>query len=150
MFLFISLFVAYASAMDLKLSGPATPPSTASHHLHPALSSFSIETAFFISYIGNITNPNILTQNLLRNLAERTGVPPEVRIGGITADSTYWNASLDTALFNFIDSSGTLHNTTIGPDFYEATKLLPKGTKIIMDLVRSLAHFHRSVNHIAL
>ncbi|KAG6880117.1 hypothetical protein C0992_005824 [Termitomyces sp. T32_za158] len=119
---------------NLKLIGDPSLPSTASHNLHPALGSFSIETAFFEEYVGNTTSPNVLTKNLLENLQNRTGTSAEVRIGGITADSTYWNASLEVGLSNFIDASGTLHNTTIGPAFWESVKLLPDGTKVTVTL----------------
>ncbi|GLB40178.1 putative glycosyl hydrolase family 79 C-terminal beta domain [Lyophyllum shimeji] len=119
---------------SLKLSGPPSLPSTASHALHPALGSFSIETAFFEEFVGNTSVPNTLTKNLLENLKARTGTPAEVRIGGITADSTYWNASQEVSLVNFIDSTGALHNTTIGPGFWESVKLLPEGTKVVMNL----------------
>ncbi|KAJ7274440.1 glycoside hydrolase family 79 protein [Mycena haematopus] len=119
----------------LTLHGPASLPFNASGPLNPALASFSIETAFFIEYLGNTSNPNTLTINLLENLKSRTGTPAEIRIGGITADSTYWDPSLDTALFNFITGGTVLVNTTIGPAFWEAAKtLLPKGTKIIVTL----------------
>ncbi|KAL0580465.1 hypothetical protein V5O48_001535 [Marasmius crinis-equi] len=119
----------------LKLEGSPVIPLTASHDLHPALASFSVETAFFITYTGNLSQPNSLTRNLLENLKDRTGYPAEVRIGGITADSTYWNASQETALFNFIDDTGALQNTTLGPEFWEAVKqLLPEGTEVTFNL----------------
>ncbi|RDB26372.1 Beta-glucuronidase [Hypsizygus marmoreus] len=119
---------------QLKLQGPPSLPQTASHTLHPALGSFSIETAFFEEFIGNTSAPNVLTRNLLENLKARTGTPAEVRIGGITADSTYWNASQSLSLLNFIDNKGALQNTTIGPGFWQSVKLLPKGTKVVMNL----------------
>ncbi|KAG6831804.1 hypothetical protein H0H92_007481 [Tricholoma furcatifolium] len=119
----------------LKLSGAPSLPSTASYNLHPALGSFSIETAFFEEFVGNITAPNVLTRNLLENLRERTGTAAEIRIGGITADSTYWNASQEVDLFNFIDDTGALINTTIGPGFWKTVKnRLPDGTKVIVTL----------------
>ncbi|KAG7448585.1 uncharacterized protein BT62DRAFT_929673 [Guyanagaster necrorhizus] len=119
---------------NIRLSGPSTLPPDASKYLNPALASFSIETAFWTSYVGNVSSPNILTQNLLENLKSRTGVPAEIRIGGITADSTYWNSSLDVALFNFITNDGTLHNTTVGPEFWKTMDLLPEGTRIVFTL----------------
>ncbi|KAK7454628.1 hypothetical protein VKT23_011381 [Stygiomarasmius scandens] len=127
--------VSLAALTNLTLTGPANLPADASPPLNPSLASFSIETAFFVSYTGNISSPNPLTRSLLENLKNRTGVPAEVRIGGITADSTYWDGSLDTALFNFIDNQGALQNTTIGPQFWDAVReLLPEGTKITVNL----------------
>ncbi|CAK5269122.1 unnamed protein product [Mycena citricolor] len=120
---------------NLTIHGPASLPANASGILHPALASFSIETAFFIEYLGNTSAPNTLTINLLENLKARTGVPAQIRIGGITADSTYWDASLEPAIFNFVGSTGTLFNTTIGPRFWDAARtLLPEGTQIIVNL----------------
>lgn len=121
--------------LTIKLRGPGNLPADASHDLHPSLASFSIETAFFETFVGNTSSPNLLTRHLLDNLKQRTGIPAEVRIGGITADSTYWNSTLDISSFNFIDTTGALHNTTIGPGFWDSVGLLPEGTKVTMNLV---------------
>ncbi|KAF9069212.1 glycoside hydrolase family 79 protein [Rhodocollybia butyracea] len=126
--------VTASSNLSLTVSEPAL-PQIASHALHPSLASFSFETAFFISYVGNTTAPNILTSNLLQNLNDRVGVPAEVRIGGITADATFWDPSLEEAIFNFVEDSGALVNTTIGPAFFDAAReLLPQGTLITVNL----------------
>ncbi|KAE9407770.1 glycoside hydrolase family 79 protein [Gymnopus androsaceus JB14] len=126
---------ASASNFNLTVSGPPSLPETASHALHPSLASFSIETAFFISYVGNTTSPNSLTRVLLENLKDRIGIPAEVRIGGETADATFWDPSLDTAIFNFVDDTGALINTTIGPAFWDAAReLLPEGTQVTVNL----------------
>ncbi|KIK63165.1 glycoside hydrolase family 79 protein [Collybiopsis luxurians FD-317 M1] len=127
--------LASAANLTLKVAGPPSLPDTASHVLHPSLASFSFETAFFISYVGNTTSSNTLTRDLLENLNSRIGVPAEVRIGGITADSTVWDPSLDTAIFNFVDDTGALINTTIGPAFWDAAReLLPEGTQVTVNL----------------
>ena len=123
------------SPITIKLEGSGSLPADASHDLHPSLASFSIETAFFETFVGNVTSPNVLTRHLLDNLKNRTGVPAEIRIGGITADSTYWNETLGTSSLNFIDTTGALHNTTIGPGWWESIGLLPEGTKVTMNLV---------------
>jgi len=132
-------FVTFSGAAGrlsvLNLPGPPTLPADASHPLDPALASLSIETAFFESFFGNASAPNQLSLNLLGNLKARTGVPTEIRIGGITADSTYWRPAQSAALVNFIDKTGALHNTTIGPEFWKSVGLLPEGTKITMNLV---------------
>ncbi|KXN91719.1 hypothetical protein AN958_12571 [Leucoagaricus sp. SymC.cos] len=129
-----ALHVFAANLPALKLNNHPTIPPDASHFLHPSLASFSIETAFFEEFVGNTTEPNTLTKNLLENIKARTGVPAEIRIGGITADSTYWDPNLNLSLSNFIDDSGALQNTTIGPGFWDSVKLLPQGTKVTMTL----------------
>ena len=138
----ISLFCCIHSAVaanlgSLKLQGPPTLPHDASSALSPSLASFSIETAFFEEFFGNHSFPNQLSLNLLQNLKDRTGVPAEIRIGGITADSTRWNPNQDASLFNFIDSTGALHKTTLGPAFWKSVALLPESTKITFTLVGS-------------
>ncbi|KAF4614197.1 hypothetical protein D9613_007775 [Agrocybe pediades] len=141
MTMFTTLLLVLAAHLDavlslstLKLSGPANLPNDASHALQPSLASFSIETGFFETFFGNATAPNQLSLNLLENLKARTGVPAEIRIGGITADSTYWDPGQKVALFNFIDSTGALRNTTLGPQFWKSVGLLPTDTKIVMNL----------------
>lgn len=121
---------------SLTLDGPASiPEQWTTPPLNPALASFSIETAFFEEYLGNVSYPNTLSLNLFQSLKERAGVAPQIRIGGITADSTTWNPNQDAALYNYIDASGRLINTTLGPQFWSSVKLLPEGTQIIMTLV---------------
>ncbi|KAG1821171.1 uncharacterized protein BJ212DRAFT_1575402 [Suillus subaureus] len=122
------------SLSKLTLSGPASLPIDATPPLNPALASFSIETTSFEEFMGNQSYPNQFSQNLFENLKERTGVSAEVRIGGITADSTFWDPNQEAALYNFIDSRGALINTTLGPQFWNTVKLLPQGTKIVMTL----------------
>ncbi|KAG1887257.1 glycoside hydrolase family 79 protein [Suillus subluteus] len=122
------------SLSKLTLSGPASLPIDATPPLNPALASFSIETTSFEEFMGNQSYPNKFSQNLFENLKDRTGVPAEVRIGGITADSTFWDPNQEAALYNFIDSKGVLRNTTLGPQFWNSVKLLPEGTKIVMTL----------------
>ncbi|KAJ3838321.1 glycoside hydrolase family 79 protein [Lentinula raphanica] len=132
---FALIKAAFAANLNLTITGPSSLPDTASHVLHPSLASFSIETAFFISYVGNRTSPNLLTQNLLQNIKDRIGIPAEVRIGGITADSTFWDPTLEAAIFDFVDDSGALINTTIGPEFWNAAReLLPADTQITVNL----------------
>ncbi|KAG8213390.1 glycoside hydrolase family 79 protein [Butyriboletus roseoflavus] len=121
--------------LSLTLNGPASiPDQWTTPPLNPALASFSIETAFFEEYLGNGSYPNMLSINLLQNLKERAGVASQIRIGGITADSTSWDPNQDVALYNYISASGALINTTLGPQFWNSVKLLPEGTQIVMTL----------------
>jgi hypothetical protein len=51
--------------------------------MDPAFASFSFEFQFWPTYAGNATNqPNQYVNQLLRNLGERTGKQPAVRVGG--------------------------------------------------------------------
>lgn len=121
---------------SLMLNGTASiPDEWTTPPLNPSLASFSIETAFFEEYLGNVSYPNTLSINLFQNLQERAGVASQIRIGGITADSTTWNPNQVAALYNYIDASGALVNTTLGPQFWNSVKLLPEGTQIVMTLV---------------
>ena len=121
---------------SLTLNGPASiPDEWTTPPLNPSLASFSIETAFFEEYLGNVSYPNTLSINLFQNLKERAGIASQIRIGGITADSTTWNPNQDVALYNYIDATGALINTTLGPQFWNSVKLLPEGTQIVMTLV---------------
>ncbi|KAH8831747.1 glycoside hydrolase family 79 protein [Flagelloscypha sp. PMI_526] len=131
-FLALARLALTANLEYLKLNGPSSLPADASHHIHPSLASFSIETAFVITFLGNVSQPNELTSKLLRHLHERSSV--ELRIGGITADSTYWNQSLPVAIDNFIDDKGVLHNTTIGPEFFNSIRTLWPEADVTMNL----------------
>lgn len=51
--------------------------------MDPALVSFSLEFQYWPTYAGNATNqPNKYVNQLLRNLGERTGKTPAIRVGG--------------------------------------------------------------------
>ena len=127
---------------SLTLDGPASiPDQWTTPPLNPTLASFSIETAFFEEYLGNTSYPNTLSINLFQNIKDRTGIAPQIRIGGITADSTTWNPNQDVALYNYINASGALINTTLGPQFWNSVKLLPEGTQIVMTLVSQFTRF---------
>lgn len=63
-------------ASTVKLPPVSLHPSNASQVLDPQLVSFSIEFSYMTSFGGNKTNPNLLTQELVQRLVERTGVGP--------------------------------------------------------------------------
>lgn len=63
---------------------PIEPSNAASQILDPRLASFSFEFAYFPTFAGNLSHPNVLTRELVNRLVERTGVGPSIRPGGIT------------------------------------------------------------------
>lgn len=54
-----------------------------------AFVSFSIEFAFFPDYSGNLSHPNVFSNNLLNNLGGISGTKPYIRVGGNTQDYAY-------------------------------------------------------------
>jgi hypothetical protein len=62
----------------------SVPSDAASQILDPRLASFSFELAYFPTFAGNLSHPNVLTTELVKRLVERTGVGPGIRPGGIT------------------------------------------------------------------
>jgi hypothetical protein len=63
---------------------PDRPPITASSFLPAAFVSFSIEFASFPDYGGNLSHPNLYSDNLLNNIATYQGDKPYIRVGGDT------------------------------------------------------------------
>ena len=67
---------AASAAQTVVLSHVGSPPANASQTLDPRLASLSIEFSYLTAFGGNKTNPNVLTQELMQRLVERTGVGP--------------------------------------------------------------------------
>jgi hypothetical protein len=44
----------------------------------------------FTDFAGNLSNPNTLFARAINNLHQRTGKHPDIRPGGITADSAWF------------------------------------------------------------
>jgi hypothetical protein len=63
---------------------PGKPPITSSGFIPAAFVSFSIEFASFPDFAGNLSHPNIYSENLLNNIAAYQGVKPYIRVGGDT------------------------------------------------------------------
>jgi hypothetical protein len=63
---------------------PQNPPRGASIPVSEAFVSLSVEFGSFPTYAGNKASPNVLTSNLLDNIAAYQGTRPYIRVGGIT------------------------------------------------------------------
>lgn len=71
-----------ASVGDALVTIPSRQPPFAKT-LDPSLSAFSLEFQYWPSYAGNATGGgNAYINQLLRNLGERTGKTPAIRVGG--------------------------------------------------------------------
>ncbi|GJJ08933.1 hypothetical protein Clacol_003153 [Clathrus columnatus] len=136
-------------------SWTALPGRDASQLLDPRLASFSFELAYFVDFAGNTTNPNMLTQELMARLVERTGVGPDVRPGGITvlawpllvftlsnSDSSIFDQNAPalvndlSPLANLLYLSQKLFTISItsGPDFFQSHHNFPSTSRFVVDV----------------
>jgi hypothetical protein len=81
---FLALKICSTAASIVTLPHISSQPTNASQILDPALASFSIEFSYLPSFGGNLSNPNLLTKELVQRIIERTSVAPDVRPGGIS------------------------------------------------------------------
>lgn len=128
---------------NASLSIASTQPiSGTSQVVSPSFAGFGIESSNLFSFTGG-KSTNTLSVNLLSNLANLTGTPPHLRIGGNTQDYILYNDSYNgyTVATN-PDPIGQGSNPTdlfyIGPKFFEALSRFPANTPITYGL--SLAY----------
>ncbi|KAI9762812.1 MAG: hypothetical protein M4579_000165 [Chaenotheca gracillima] len=114
-----------------------TPPKGASDKIAASYLSYSIELGDFplfagtlsrssktslvnLTELGNKSNPNVFSTNLLKNLGAIQGAMPILRVGGNTQDRVLYDESVKNATHP-IDPD-TIH---IGPSFYESYSIFP-------------------------
>ncbi|KAF8509442.1 hypothetical protein JB92DRAFT_514731 [Gautieria morchelliformis] len=123
----------YASSVISLPDIPTVPGGAASQVLDPRLASFSFELAYFPTFAGNLSHPNVLTMELVNRLVERTGVGPGIRPGGITVDSSIFDPNA-SALELDLSSSGGIFRTTYGPQFFESYATFPETSLVVVDV----------------
>ncbi|KAJ7709588.1 hypothetical protein B0H17DRAFT_998910 [Mycena rosella] len=129
----IFLLASVASAARV-LHVPLTPPLTASRPLDPALTSLSFDPAFWVEFWGNETHPNAFSMQMLKNVADRTGVYPVIRPGGVTQDSSTYDPAGGSPVRTTDNVTGAIYRTTWGPAFYESFAAFPGGTRFTVPL----------------
>jgi Glycosyl hydrolase family 79 C-terminal beta domain len=134
----ISLSSLAAAQNVVSLSITPQPTSGVSGIVPPSFAGFGIEPSNLYSFTGGASE-NKLTQNLLQNLADYTGVPPHLRIGGNTEDYMIYQASMkDYIVKNNPDPVGqgvyASDSMIIGPRYFEVINRLPQGTPITFGL----------------
>ncbi|KAI7098089.1 glycoside hydrolase family 79 protein [Hortaea werneckii] len=90
--------------------------------------SYSIEFSSFPDFAGNLSSPNVFSNNLLNNLGNLAGTKPYIRVGGNTQDYAIFNSSLDVAsvgIFNTNISSDYPTTLTIGIPYFESYQTWP-------------------------
>ena len=80
--------------------------------------SYSIEFSSFPDFAGNLSNPNVFSDNLLNNIGALSGSKPYIRVGGNTQDYAVFNKSQDVAeigIYNPAITEDYPTTITIGP-----------------------------------
>ncbi|KAJ0158097.1 Beta-glucuronidase [Colletotrichum tanaceti] len=122
----------------LSLTLSQDPPDNASTTIDPSFAGFGIELDHLYYFMGDET-PNDLSINLLHNLADFTGRPPYVRLGGNTQDYVIYDEAQDDWLVKpnprpTASGSVPADNFIIGPRFMEIANRMPKGTPVTWGL----------------
>jgi len=117
-------------------------PSGASQLISPSFAGFGIESSNVFSFTG-ADSANTLSINLLNNLANYTGTPPHLRIGGNTQDYILYRDSYnDFAVGRNLNPVGQGANPAdlfyIGPKFFQVLDRFPGNMPITCGL--SLAY----------
>ncbi len=122
----------------VSLAISARPTSGASGIISPSFAGFGIESSNLYSFTGG-NQENQLTRNLLENLANYTGTPPHLRIGGNTQDYFVYQDSQDEYRWEpNPDPVGpgayASDSMIIGPRFFEVINRFPSNTPITFGL----------------
>ena len=135
-FLSLSQFVIAQSSISLSPSSNA--PDGASEYLDASFAGFGIEPSNLFSFTGGDT-PNTFSVKLLQNLADYSGAPPHIRLGGNTQDYMLYESDYTDIAWKKNPSSTAQGNIAadsmiIGPGYFEALNRFPTGTPVTYGL----------------
>ena len=125
-------------AQSLSLSPATKANNAASAPLSASFAGFGIEPSNLFSFTGNDV-ANTFSVQLMQNLADYSGQPPHIRLGGNTQDyfkfdSTYndfgWKANPQSSAQGVIAADSMI----IGPSYFKALDRFPKGTPVTYGL----------------
>ncbi|KAL1302616.1 hypothetical protein AAFC00_002988 [Neodothiora populina] len=125
-------------AVSVTPAAKAAQASGLSQQLSRSYAGMGIEPSNLFSFTGG-DEPNQLSINLLQNLANYSGAPPHLRIGGNTGDYMIYNASykgFDLHQNQYSTSQGGMSSNQyiFGPDYLKALDRFPTDTPITYGL----------------
>lgn len=126
------------SSITVSLAPKATSVAGISQNISPSFAGFGIEPSNLYSFTGAQT-ANSLSINLMQNLANYSGAPGHIRVGGNTGDNMIYDASFQQwSLGNNPKSSGQGNVASdlylFGPTYWEAINRFPKNTPVTFGL----------------
>jgi hypothetical protein len=130
--------IAHAVSISLTPASNAPAASGISQVVGPSFAGLGIEPSNLFSFTGGNT-PNQLSINLLQHLANYSGAPPHLRLGGNTGDHMVWDASHtgfslgknpNQEESNPVPADGTV----FGPGYLQALERFPKGMPVTFQL----------------
>lgn len=122
----------------ISLAPQANPGNSASDFLSPSYAGFGIEPSNLFSFTGG-DDANHFSIQLLQNLADYSGGPAHIRLGGNTQDYMIWNATKEEFRWTANKNSkaqGAIaaDSIIIGPGYFRALDRFPKDTPITFGL----------------
>ena len=134
----IAIFASRALAQSISISLGNDAPSGASDYLDPSFAGFGIEPSNLFSFTGG-DNTNTFSVQLLQNLADYSGAPPHIRLGGNTQDYMVFNSSNTQYRWTANKNSqaqGAIaaDSMMIGPGYFQALNRFPKDTPVTFGL----------------
>ncbi|KAJ1306966.1 hypothetical protein OPQ81_007946 [Rhizoctonia solani] len=121
------------SESTIILEVPQRLPQRASRVLHPAFTSLSVDPAFWVEFFGNSSHPNKLSFQLIKHIADRTGVSPWIRPGGVTQDSSLFDAKFGVPVRD-VSTNGGIYRTTYGAEYFKSFSNFAPSTKFTVTL----------------
>ncbi|KAF2631155.1 glycoside hydrolase family 79 protein [Macroventuria anomochaeta] len=134
----LSLLQLVLAQSSISLSPSSSAPDGASEYLDASFAGFGIEPSNLFSFTGGDT-PNQLSIKLLQNLADYSGAPPHIRLGGNTQDYMLYESNYTDIAWEKNPSSTAQGNVAadsmiIGPGYFEALNRFPKDTPVTYGL----------------
>ncbi|KAF2855563.1 glycoside hydrolase family 79 protein [Plenodomus tracheiphilus IPT5] len=128
----------HAIAQSISISLGATAPDGASDYLDPSFAGFGIEPSNLFSFTGD-DETNHFSVQLLQNLADYSGAPAHIRLGGNTQDYMVWNQSNTQIAWtpnmnSQAQGAVAADSIIIGPGYFTALDRFPKDTPVTFGL----------------
>ncbi|RMZ46452.1 hypothetical protein CA14_008247 [Aspergillus flavus] len=122
---------AQATNSSISICPPATKPANASDAIPATFPGYAFEESSFVYYAGNKTNPNRISQNLIRAVSQKTKTRPVIRVGGTSLDRATYDPNLSDPIYNPDPNSGIPTHLKIGPSFFDLFANFPEARYVI-------------------